>query len=346
MVLTCDIAIATNNICINKEICRNFRNTMNSISYYDLKIIDDEIKSINIKNITDNFLCQFYSYYNPTFATYLPMAFYISSRTDEMFSDNKTIFEEKIISSANNLVNIICNYLDNFEQNDMKVSKKFFKSFDMFCSLYNCIVMRKIISKQTEFVDTLLELIRINYNTKNNNNKECCHILKQLFKKNQRFAIKLLLNNYKKIKNNKYVNDYLWKKILVNLNFSFHNMFIILISELEKKILLSLKTSIDRKDMYYNVNIDDIITGFINNTFTNDKIYNLIIITQDKIKLLNPNYHRHKNIFKVSTPSSLSSSNSSSSQSTNPLHHHTNDQASTIDTNKLCKIFRKMYNSI
>ena len=87
---------------------------------------------------------------------------------------------------------------------------------------------------------------------------------------------------------------YFWMKIEELYKYSPDIFFIILLSELRVHLIHKLNTPESRKDIYYSVDIEDIIYKIRNDELNDSDIKDIINIMQDKVSIINKDYQKQK----------------------------------------------------
>ncbi len=239
----------------------------------------------------------------------LLLAYYISSYSDDIFNV-KTEYENKLIMASNKVILYLQGTISNIDH-------EFYDTVDYYYSLYK-IWNSPDLKKINILYDTLIDLCvkyklvsitlaiyndhkpikKLNYinslkrhQTQNTKIKsfsdKMIDIVNTMFIINNKMATKLLLQNYRQYVNIKAITNTLWKHI-DNIS-DVRHIILIIIAELRIKIIHQSYTSIDKKDMYYKVNIEDMIRNIRNDTLTPKKINSIINLFTAKIQKIYPN---------------------------------------------------------
>ena len=161
----------------------------------------------------------------------------------------------------------------------------FMDAMDHYYSLYKKWTSDKQINEISNLVDKLIDIITI-CNAKNKSGDNIKHhikqikvIVKKMFSINTNFAIKSLLNNYELFNTIENILDIIWNNIKCTPKDCIH-IFIIILAEIRVKLIKLINSAIERKNLYYNIDMDVIIKKIRNNEFTIvefNKILNVIL---------------------------------------------------------------------
>jgi len=247
----------------------------------------------------------------------LLLAYYISSYSDDIFSI-KTEYENKLIMASNKVILYLQGTISNIDH-------EFYDTVDYYYSLYkiwNSPDLKKINILYDTLIDSCVEYKLVSiapaiYNNHSRTKKlnytnslkrhqthsakvksfsdKMVDIINTMFIINNKMTIKLLLQNYRQYANIKAVTDTLWKHI--DDISDIRHIILIIIAELRIKIIHQSYTPIDKKDIYYKINIEDMIRNIRNDTLTPKKINGIINLFTSKIQKIYPNSF-------IATPSS------------------------------------------
>ena len=108
-------------------------------------------------------------------------------------------------------------------------------------------------------------------------------LIKKMFIINNKMATKTLLQNYKNFVDINIVSNEIWKCIATINDRNWDHVILIMIAELRIHFIPQLKTSSDRKDIYYKIDIENIIKLIRNNEFHCEKLDTIMNIFISKI---------------------------------------------------------------
>jgi len=118
--------------------------------------------------------------------------------------------------------------------------------------------------------------------------------IKLLFELNCLFATQILLHNYDSFKNIETNNIYpfIWSQITNSYNTTNakENMILIIITELKIKLIKTLTNLTARKDLYYQIDTENIIEHIRNGSLNHDTINKIMAQLQAKTHMINPEY--------------------------------------------------------
>jgi hypothetical protein len=300
MEIACDVlkkSFITNKIMNAK---RKFRN-INIIDIANTNNIDNFLKKINtpkIIEISTEFIKEYFANNNKDMGVSLLMAYYISSFSEKLFGSYKSRFEQKLNFAANKVVL----YIEKIIANDTlsnDYNEEFMSSFDHYYSLYKIWKSKDSINEMSNMFQTLQELsdiikIEIKKNGKTTKYNYLEKLLVKLFQYNIKYAIRMFLHNYNIFYGLSSLENKFWE--LVNQYYDDYKdeLFIILVAELKIRLIPYLNNVNDRKELYYDLDTEDIINKIRNHNLNNKSIYKIINILQNKTQKINNTYDVHK----------------------------------------------------
>ena len=138
----------------------------------------------------------------------------------------------------------------------------------------------------SNLIDKLIDIVNGNIKSKHSDHiKRIKKIIKKIFSINVNFAIKSLLNNYDLFSDVEGILDIIWDNIKHTVKDYIH-VFVIMMAEIRVKLIKSIDSAIDRRTIYYNVDIDTIIKEIRNNTFDIgefNKVFKIIALHTGKL---------------------------------------------------------------
>ena len=288
MELACDILKQSKEIKIENKVNKKFKNLhLNSIS--NLHDFLNIIKQNTYTNTATSLLNQYFDDVDEDMSEGLLMAYCISLFSDQIFDSYKSRFEQKLILTANKVVLIVNNMLDNMEP-----SNEFYNIIDVYYSLYKVWKSQDSINILTKLFGEIQDEINIiNIQTKrgiNINLTQSKDLVSQLFNQNPKYAIRILLHNYDIFRNAEELEEYFWQCVQKHYNQYQEAIFVILVSELKIRLIPILTNPSDRKKVYYCIDTEDIIHKISNSGLTNEMISNIVNIFGNKIKKINSNF--------------------------------------------------------
>jgi hypothetical protein len=220
-------------------------------------------------------------------------AFYLSGYKREIFSIFYTTrLDERVLYYANKVIAYIYKIVT---KNNTQIDE-FKDSIDHYYSLYKIWVSKDILEQIDNEMDNFkdnLETYTVFNQLNNDDVLKYIHNMQShinnMIDINNMLCIKLLIKYYNQFKNIEQVKDYFWLKIRDIASSNFNHIIIILLAELRHHSIYINENIKARKDLYYNIDIDNIIK----------KVRNQQDVTQDfdnAIKILNN--HTHKIIIK------------------------------------------------
>ena len=98
----------------------------------------------------------------------------------------------------------------------------------------------------------------------------------RLISLNKYYSIELILHNILHLLTNKYIYDYLWNKIDNIYKVDGETIILILIIEAKIKIIKLLNKPCDIKDLYYNIDIGNIMDQIKNSNFKRNDVNDIL----------------------------------------------------------------------
>ncbi len=284
MELTCNIIKC-------KEDFNKYEHILNVIKDFDIKrhITRDSKEFIyNIQQYRphfDNYAQHAFTNHDGDLGYAMLMTYYISAYSDTIFTI-KTNFENKLIRAANQIVSY-------FEEDKKNYDSEFYNIIDYYYSVYK-IWSSPDISVINKIYDKLIDAC-IEYRINECSDYKISHFIKRIFIINNKMATKTLLQNYPHFINIPVAQNIIWTCINNIKDENLDHIVLIMIAELRIHIIPKLHTSTDRKDIYYKIDIENIIKLIRNNKFNCEKLDPFLNIFVSKInKSNNKNIQRFK----------------------------------------------------
>lgn len=184
----------------------------------------------------------------------------------------------KLINAAARLVSCI----ENGERKH--VGETFLDCIDHYYSLYRMSKSSDQISKIDVLFNRLEEKIKAHLLASVKGYKMTLgrfKIIDKMFSIDPMITAKRLLSSYRLISAISDVADIIWKQILNNMNSTVYNrehLFIIMVAELRMLMIPKLISSLDRKRLYYKIDIEEIIQAVRNRSLSTVDVMNIIRI--------------------------------------------------------------------
>lgn len=256
---------------LQKFINLDLFNIINSVTCDEFLHI---IKSKKVFDIADNFIKLLIKNTHKNITDSLLMAYCIVGYNDSLFKFYKSTTDVKLINTAKNLI-IIIHDSSQFNNNINLYIERIIFTFDYYLSLYNIWQSGKTLGDISKYIYELKKYIDI-YNTENTNKKikkYLEHIVKKILLPKNNFGIKAIMEHYYIFcdKNNVvHLVNYIWTNIINNAKIKYkkyQNILLVLISEVRILMVKFTNDPIEKKNLYYNIDIEDIIKNIINDTF-------------------------------------------------------------------------------
>ncbi|QKF94108.1 hypothetical protein QKU48_gp0650 [Fadolivirus algeromassiliense] len=257
-------------------------------SFY--KLINNE-KYINT---TMSLIEQYVDNVDTEFSLSILMAYCISAYPDNLFDTFRSRFEQKLILAANKVVLYLEKLITESELSS-DFHDEFLNIMDHYYSLYKLWKSRDSINQMSIVFDEMKEAINIyrlqlkrNYTLTNYDSIYLS--LNELFNQNPKYATRILLHNYDIVRVIDAVEIKFWDKVREAYSRDKDAIFIIMVAELRIKLIPMLTNPIDRKELYYTIDTEEIINKVRAYDFTQDKIKKIMNTLQSKVAIVNPNY--------------------------------------------------------
>lgn len=221
------------------------------------------VKSKSFKSVASKFADLLVSNDDNDLGKAILMAYYISNYCNEIFKPIKTSNDMKLINAAN----ILLYHLNEIEHNNISTSflnDNFIDAIDHYYSLYKKWTSNEKLNDISNLMDKLIDIM--NGHKNKSDTKKIKKYIKRMFDVNVNFAIKSLLDNYEIFHGIDEVLDIVWDNIRSKVKDYIH-VFVIMLAEIRVKLIKLINSAVDRKNIYYNVDIDMIIKNIRNNKF-------------------------------------------------------------------------------
>ena len=220
------------------------------------------------------------------------LAYYISSNprniTENFINSHLT---DKLIYASNSLVAYI-EYTANEDNED-----EFYQVIDYYFSVYKTWKSKDVFIKIDSNYEKLEENIKIQRMSEKSKNTDSdtlelkgLYLVDELFNINPKIATNKLLSNYSFVSANTSIKDRIWQNIseisTENVGYRDH-FFLILVAELRIELIRKLKLSKDRKELYYKIDVEEIIQCIRNNSLRLSYVINTILLLSKKVNNLN-----------------------------------------------------------
>jgi len=278
-------------IITNKDVIENNNNILEQIINLDLqnkqnKLDKDDyfkiIENQNNINLIQQFMNNIFNINDKNnIGKSILTAYYLSGYSNEIFQLYMTTRDEKIVKYSHKIVE----YMENlFSTKNIDIFE--LSLIDRFYSLYNLWISKNTIKKIDKEYEDFIYILK-NYDKLE---KQFLAIEKmdQIFNIDKYLALKTFIDNYKFFYNFDKINNHFWKtvKYIENNNNSTnkYRVFVICLAEIRRKIISQSKNINTKKNMYYNIDIEDIINSIRDNSFTIDHILVITKIINNEIK--------------------------------------------------------------
>lgn len=292
MELACDIIRPSKESLINDDIKKKFNSLQNKLTNNkNLKDFLKEMKNKEYIDTTSLFVKKLFdNKMTGEMTDAILMAYCISSFSDQLFNSYKSRFEQKLVLAANKVVLA----LDKMTKNKDNELENFYNIVDHYHSLYKIWKSQDYLRTLTKLFDQIQEQNKIiSLQIKKGipiNTKKSEELIDELFKNNSKFATRILLHNYEIFCSLLELECYFWKKVKDTYYQNKDEMFIIIVSELKIKIIPLLTNPQDRKDIYYKIDIEDLVCHIRHDKLNNSTISDIINIFGEKITKINPDF--------------------------------------------------------
>ena len=241
-----------------------------------------------IKNITN----ELFDNYNNDLNNSFSFAYYFAYFGNDIFDKKKSDLERKLLNKAKKVIL----EFENIRKKG-KLSKIFFDIYDNYYSLYKTWTS---IDKIEKLEGMLLELVELHncYNCKSlDKNKDKIlinmeQIGSNMFDIDGNFTTKIFLNNYELFYYNNKLKNKFWLNILdlFKNEYKRDSLILIMVAELRIKMIPKLKNSKDRKNIYYNIDVEELSNKLRHNKLYPQKLIEIIKIFSNKLININKNF--------------------------------------------------------
>lgn len=242
------------------------------------------------------------------------LSYYISAYPDNVFNEYMSKLDIKLEQAANKVVNCLnkttktVDHVDHVDHEvaDQNLYDTLFSTIDNYYSLYKIWTSKDSIN----LIDDKMERIEKCINNKSEMSKtafrECEHILSKeveiMFDLSPKFSINKLLENYDIISHSARLVSFFWKCVDEYINSCVEDerdsIVLIMVVHIKIKLINLLTEPTDRKDIYYNVDSEDIVKTISEDKLNPKYINKIIKLLSNKVeKLTNQtikNPHNHK----------------------------------------------------
>lgn len=248
---------------------------MNSYKFLNM------IKSKKYMKVSNNFLKNFLDYTDDDIGFSLLTAYYIYAYGNSIFDDPDEISNIKLISSASQIVE----YIEAGLNNNLQDKNKLCNYIDYYYSLYKIWKSQDYILEIDSLMRTINQNIKIYKLMQNKEMKNVDQIINdinddidKMFNINYKMCIKKLLDCYELISVIEEIKVHMWQKINKCYNKNRDTTIIIMIAELKSKVISTAALVMLRKNIYYNIDIEELIKKIQNNNFKPKHLNNIFNI--------------------------------------------------------------------
>lgn len=222
----------------------------------------------------------------------LMFSYYLSHYKNNIFKSIMISDEEKLICASNKVVEILCN----IQKIELNKIGEFIYHINNYYALYKLWISKDSLEKIETLFNYLTELC---YNSEISHDIKCNEnifksILRRMMDISIGFTVKIIIGAYDIIYPYSYMQNEFWNNIK-NMNINDCNILIILLAELRIKILdifnnrnntHNTHNIINKKDIYYKIDIDNIVVKVMLNKLENSDVIYAIELLIEKINKL------------------------------------------------------------
>lgn len=270
MELACDIVKKINN---DTDIC----DVVNELKNINIGCLFDKYNEQHIINKINSILKPIFEN-SEEISKSITFAYHISLKSIK--TNKQQNLDNKIINAAHKLVTYIEHSIDD----------DFLDKIDYYFALYKTLMSINLFGSIDSYFDKLEELIKIQYFNKHFDHDVVIKIINKMFQINAKITVKKILSNYKMVMIIPEIKNHFWTNIIRDESNNYQNyshFFLIMVAELRIILLSKLSTINDKKDIYYKIDIEDIITYIRTNNLTVDIANKIIVLFAQKIHKLN-----------------------------------------------------------
>jgi hypothetical protein len=322
-----------------------------NVKYENLEYIID-FKKLNIKSLTEkvnynkfskkiksfepvatNFISIFFNSNVEELADAILFAYCILAYSYYVFDEYKLRFEEKLFSAATNVIYYIEKIINKYNKKSIEtinenIADKLISTVDHYFSLFKIWKSKESLNELGKIYETVEDLVKTKHNDKKEEQIE--KYIYQMLEYNFGYATKILLQNYEIFGNFHNLKTKFWNDIQHHNNQN--SMVILIIAELRIKLIKMIRDSNIKKELYYKIDIENMIKKIRQSTFDVYDIYQAISIFLNSIRFIDQYYQIQWDQYLFNAQNKLI------------LGDESNNYFSEDD--KISNIFRCMYNFI
>lgn len=210
----------------------------------------------------------------------LQMAYFIAAIPNMIYKLHHSIYDEELINLSNKLINII-ESKENIPNDDLS---KYSKLYSKWCT------QNPIITLKHKFIEITHFIKYYKYHLKNNTATpnmvtDFELIIKRLLSLDEIYTIQLLMEHYKLFIGIDNIKKIIWDIIHSVFKKNSGSVLIILVERLKNKIIPMLADPNDRRDIYYNIDIEYLLHDM------DIEILNMcVILIQHKVIKIDPSF--------------------------------------------------------
>lgn len=268
MELTYEIIKVRNNITYPDDIINSFKifNLDAFVKENSPEKFLTHIYNNNLIDIANNMLHRLFRM-EKNFGECLLMAYYISNY--------KKNFDMKLITLSTLVVKYLSQFI-NADKVSYKIYGKLLDVFDTYQSLYYCWKNKDQISNIQDKINQLNEIITCMNKVENYDYSTILNDIQESFQNYPLESLKLFLQSYKVYKLHTNIKNAIWNNIgYINKNKI--QMILIMIAEIRLLLIQTFANIENRKMLYYDIDVENIVDKIRNNKFK-PKYINKIII--------------------------------------------------------------------
>jgi len=225
------------------------------------------------------------------------LSYYISAYPDNVFNEYKSKLDIKLEHAANKVVDCldkITKNIDNAENIDQNFYDNFFSMVDSYYSLYKIWTSKDTINLIDEKMDRIEKCMYNKSALSDTTFRECEQVLSKeiviMFDLNPKFTISKLLENYDILNYSLELTNIFWQNVKDCIGSCISSerdsIVLIMIVHIKIKLINLLTTPKDRKDIYYNVDSEDIVKIISEDKLRPKYINTIISILSGKVEKL------------------------------------------------------------
>lgn len=222
-------------------------------------------------------------------------SYYITNYKKYVFGDELSCTESRLLLAAGILTNILNKIT---KLHNKKISKrrhnKLIDAIDYYLAIYNIWASKSRLVRLEEIFNDIKEkytILKYSHDSESQNESINCinYKIVNMFLINPYFTVNILLENYYLVLASCSTYNIFWENVNVNI-IDHERIFIIIVSLLRLRLINMLKIGKARKELYYMIDVEDIIKNIRYNKFTDSNKKKIIDIFYDKVRIISPKF--------------------------------------------------------